>query len=55
MYKTVKPTTFTLPLALIEDLDALSKEIGKKNSYCLGSFRNVYGFSRLASSTKTAP
>jgi len=30
MYKTVKPTTFTLPLALLEELDALSKELGRK-------------------------
>jgi len=30
MYKTVKPTTFTLPLALLEELESLSKELGKK-------------------------
>jgi len=34
MYKTVKPTTFTLPLALLEELESLSKELEKKkNSY----------------------
>ena len=30
MYKTVKPTTFTLSLELLEDLDIMSKELGKK-------------------------
>ena len=30
MYKTVKSTTFTLPIALLNKLDILSKELGKK-------------------------
>ena len=32
MYKTVKPATFTLPLTLLDELDTLSKELGKKKT-----------------------
>ena len=32
MYKTVKPTTFTLPHLILEDLETMSQELGKKKS-----------------------
>ena len=32
MYKTVKPATFTLPITLLNELDMLSKEVGKKKT-----------------------
>ena len=32
MYKTVKPTTFTLPIGILEDLDTFSKDLGKKKT-----------------------
>lgn len=42
MYKTVKPTTFTLPLSLIEELDALSHELGKKKSAIISEALEMY-------------
>jgi RHH-type transcriptional regulator, rel operon repressor / antitoxin RelB len=42
MYKTVKPTTFTLPLELIEDLDYLSKELGKKKTSIITEALEMY-------------
>ncbi len=42
MYKTVKPTTFTLPLELLEDLDALSKELGKKKTSIVSEALEMY-------------
>lgn len=42
MYKTVKPSTFTLPLTLLEDLDALSKEIGKKKTAIVSEALEMY-------------
>ena len=42
MYKTVKPTTFTLPLDLIEDLDAMSKEMGKKKTAIVSEALEMY-------------
>ncbi|MBN1840542.1 MAG: hypothetical protein JW802_10930 [Campylobacterales bacterium] len=32
MYKTVKPTTFTLPHLILEDLETMSQELGKKKN-----------------------
>jgi len=42
MYKTVKPTTFTLPLDLLEDLDAMSKEMGKKKTAIVSEALEMY-------------
>jgi len=42
MYKTVKPTTFTLPLALLEELDSLSKELGKKKTAIVADALEMY-------------
>lgn len=42
MYKTVKPTTFTLSLELIEDLDAMSKEMGKKKTAIVSEALEMY-------------
>lgn len=42
MYKTVKPTTFTLPLTLLEELDALSKELGKKKTAIVTDALEMY-------------
>ncbi len=42
MYKTVKPTTFTLSLSLIEELDALSHELGKKKSAIISEALEMY-------------
>lgn len=42
MYKTVKPTTFTLPLSLIEELDVLSHELGKKKSAIISEALEMY-------------
>ncbi len=42
MYKTVKPTTFTLPLELLEDLDAMSKELGKKKTAIVSEALEMY-------------
>ncbi len=42
MYKTVKPTTFTLPLDLLEDLDVMSKEMGKKKTAIVSEALEMY-------------
>lgn len=42
MYKTVKPTTFTLPLDLIEDLDTMAKELGKKKTAIVSEALEMY-------------
>ncbi|RUM73752.1 MAG: hypothetical protein DSZ10_02750 [Sulfurovum sp.] len=42
MYKTVKPTTFTLPLTLIEELDNLSKSLGKKKTAIVAEALEMY-------------
>jgi len=42
MYKTVKPSTFTLPLTLLEDLDSLSKELGKKKTAIVSEALEMY-------------
>jgi RHH-type rel operon transcriptional repressor/antitoxin RelB len=42
MYKTVKPTTFTLPLTLLEELDGLSKELGKKKTAIVTEALEMY-------------
>lgn len=42
MYKTVKPATFTLPLPLIEELDILSKETGKKKTSIVAEALEMY-------------
>lgn len=42
MYKTVKPTTFTLPLDLLKDLDSMSKEMGKKKTSIVTEALEMY-------------
>ena len=42
MYKTVKPTTFTLSLELLEDLDVISKEMGKKKTAIVTEALEMY-------------
>jgi len=42
MYKTVKPTTFTLPLALLEELDILAKELGRKKTSIVTDALEMY-------------
>ncbi|MFA7091340.1 MAG: hypothetical protein WC149_05785 [Arcobacteraceae bacterium] len=42
MYKTVKPTTFTLSLELLEDLDMMSKELGKKKTAIISEALEMY-------------
>jgi len=42
MYKTVKPTTFTLPLSLLEELDQLSKELGRKKTSIVTDALEMY-------------
>ncbi|MBU0923959.1 ribbon-helix-helix domain-containing protein [bacterium] len=42
MYKTVKPTTFTLSLELLEDLEAMSKEMGKKKTAIVSEALEMY-------------
>ncbi len=42
MYKTVKPTTFTLSLELLEDLDLMSKEMGKKKTAIVSEALEMY-------------
>ena len=42
MYKTVKPTTFTLSLELLDDLDAMSKEMGKKKTAIVSEALEMY-------------
>lgn len=42
MYKTVKPATFTLPLSLLEDINNLSVEIGKKKTAIVTEALEMY-------------
>ena len=42
MYKTVKPTTFTLPLVLLEELDSLAKDLGKKKTAIVTEALEMY-------------
>jgi predicted DNA-binding protein len=42
MYKTVKPTTFTLSLELLQDLDMMSKELGKKKTAIVSEALEMY-------------
>ena len=42
MYKTVKPTIFTLSLELLDDLDAMSKEMGKKKTAIVSEALEMY-------------
>ncbi len=42
MYKTVKPTTFTLPLTLLDELDSLAKELGKKKTAIVTEALEMY-------------
>ncbi len=42
MYKTVKPTTFTLPLYLVEELDTLAKSLGKKKTAIVAEALEMY-------------
>jgi len=42
MYKTVKPTTFTLPLALLSELDSLANELGKKKTAIVTEALEMY-------------
>jgi predicted DNA-binding protein len=42
MYKTVKPATFTLPLALLQELDEISKELGKKKTTIVAEALEMY-------------
>ena len=63
MYKTVKPTTFTLSLELLDDLDAMSKEMGKKKTAIVSEALEMYmdyqdiqlAKKRLKESTGTIP
>ena len=42
MYKTVKPTTFTLPLPLLDELDHLAKSSGKKKTAIVTEALEMY-------------
>lgn len=42
MYKTVKPATFTLPLSLLEDINKLSLELGKKKTAIITEALEMY-------------
>ncbi len=42
MYKTVKPTTFTLPLTLLAELDNLAKDLGKKKTAIVAEALEMY-------------
>lgn len=42
MYKSVKPTTFTLPLGLIEDLNLMAKELNKKKTQIVTEALEMY-------------
>lgn len=42
MYKTVKPTTFTLPHLILEDLETISQELGKKKSAIIVEALEMY-------------
>ena len=41
-YKTVKPATFTLPVGLLEELDAMSKDLGKKKTAIVAEALEMY-------------
>lgn len=61
MYKTVRPTTFTLPLGILANLNILAKESGKKKTAIVTEALEMYmdyqdvkeADSRLANSTGT--
>ena len=42
MYKTVKKATFTLSIELLEDLDVMSKEMGKKKTAIVSEALEMY-------------
>ncbi|SMM99889.1 hypothetical protein SPONN_1082 [uncultured Candidatus Thioglobus sp.] len=42
MYKTVKPTTFTLPLEVLADLNAVAQELGKKKTTIVTEALEMY-------------
>ena len=42
MYKSVKPSTFTLPLPLLEELDTLAKKLGKKKTAIVKEALEMY-------------
>ena len=42
MYKTVKPATFTLPLPLLEELDNVARELGKKKTAIMTEALEMY-------------
>jgi predicted DNA-binding protein len=42
MYKTVKPITFTLSLEQLEDLDIMSKELGKEKTEIVSEALEMY-------------
>jgi predicted DNA-binding protein len=42
MYKTVKPTTFTLPLDILDDLSVMAKELGKKKTAIVTEALGMY-------------
>lgn len=42
MYKTVKPSTFTLPIELLANLDVMSKELGKKKTTIVSEALEMY-------------
>ena len=41
-YKTVKKATFTLSIELLEDLDVMSKEMGKKKTEIVSEALEMY-------------
>jgi len=42
MYKALKPTTFDLPLDLLEDLDIVAKELNKKKRAIIAEALEMY-------------
>ena len=42
MYKTVKPSTFTLPISLLQELDELAKSLGKKKTAIVTEALEMY-------------
>lgn len=42
MYKTVKPATFTFPLPLLEELDNVARELGKKKTAIMTEALEMY-------------
>ena len=42
MYRTVKKATFTLSIELLEDLDVMSKEMGKKKTEIVSEALKMY-------------